>query len=83
MYRVATMYGLYGMSGPYMVLMYGSNPYIFGPNVRINSVHFRSQCTDHRFLIILLMKPSIYNNRIFLKEHIVVTHYLDMDLSFF
>ena len=22
------MYGLYGMSGPYIVLMYGSNPYI-------------------------------------------------------
>ena len=25
-YRVATMYGLYGMSDPYIVLMYGSNP---------------------------------------------------------
>ncbi len=39
-FRVATMYGLYGMSGPYIVLMYGSNPYIFGRNVRIKSVHF-------------------------------------------
>ncbi len=25
------MYGLYGMSGPYIVLMYGSNPYILAP----------------------------------------------------
>ncbi len=40
-YRVATMYGLYGMSGPYIVLMYGSNPYIFGLNVRIFGLGIR------------------------------------------
>ena len=34
-FRVAT---IYRTSGPYIVLMYGSNPYIFGLNVRI--------CTD-------------------------------------
>ena len=29
------MNGLYEMSGPYIVLMYGFDPYIFGLNVRI------------------------------------------------
>ncbi len=38
------------MPGPYMVLMYGSNLYIFGINVLIKSVHIWNKCTDQIFL---------------------------------
>ena len=61
LHRVATMYGLYGMSGPYMVLMYGSNPYIFGLNVRIKSVHLWPQCAVQiRIFLVLICGSNLH-----------------------
>ncbi len=53
------MYGLYGISGPYIVLMYGSNPYIFASMYGFLASVQGSKIFNHT------LKLLIYNIKIF------------------
>ncbi len=52
------MYGLYRMSGPYIVLMYGSTPYIFCPSVGKFYYEKKAICADIVNISLKITLPS-------------------------
>ncbi len=52
---------LYGMSGSYIVLMYGSNPYIFGLNARILRIFLSYILWNNNIKIFFILKTHCCN----------------------